>query len=89
MSNRPLLDSQKKHRLEKLIRSNKLSAEQTRIVEYLKLRFSTAMTRWLSGVEQADPERLRGEAACLKDLIQILSDTQVEYIEGDNDGRTN
>jgi hypothetical protein len=47
------------------------------------------MTKWLAGVEQADPERLRGEAACLKDLIQILSDTQLEYIEGDNNDRTN
>ncbi len=84
MSNKPLLDSQKKIALEKAIRSHSMSADQQIIIEYLRLRFSNVLTKWMAGADQANPERLRGEAACLKELIKILSNAQVELLEGDN-----
>ena len=84
MQDRALCDSQKQALLEKSIRGYALSAEQKIVVDYLKMRFSSVLTKWLAGVEQADPERLRGEAACLKELIQILSNAPMELVEGDN-----
>ena len=84
MSSKSLLtDSQKRVALEKGLKANVLDPKQRLLVEYLKLRFETALTRWISGVETADPERLRGEMACLKDLIQILSNSKLELFEGD------
>lgn len=84
-SKQVLRDSQRKGALEKMIRSNALSSENKIITEYLKLRFEDIITKWTVGIEQADPERLRGEAACLKGLIQILSnETQFSVFKGDN-----
>lgn len=86
MQNKLLQDRQKKIALEKAIKNHSLDAHQRLIVDYLKIRFNSVLTRWMAGVEQADPERLRGEAACLKDLIQILSNAQLEqFIEGDTE----
>ena len=83
MSNKPLRSSKRKSLLEKSIRSHAVSAEQKVIVEYLRLLFDTALTKWMAGVE-IDHERLRGEAALLKELIQILSNAPLELVEGDN-----
>lgn len=75
--------------LEKAIRANATSLDQKKVVEYMKLLLNRDLIQWMSGVESRDPERLRGEAAILKDLIQILSDTQFELDEGDANDRRN
>ena len=84
-NNRPLRDSQRKSALEKVIRSNYLSTENKLITEYLKLKFEDILVKWTSNVDNVDPEQLRGEAACIKNLIQILSnETQLALFKGDD-----
>ena len=74
--------SQKKNKLKTLIKSHAMSADQKVLIEYLKMCFEDSLTKWLAGVD-ADPERLRGEMACMKELIQILSNSKFELFEGD------
>lgn len=83
MHNKPLRDSQKKVALEKMIKSNALSTENKLIIELLKFKLSDVLTRWMAGVDKEDAEGFRCEAACLRDLIQILSNAPLELVQGD------
>lgn len=78
-----MLTSQQRVALEKIIRSKEHMPDQKQIVHYLKAWFEDDMVKWVAGVESVNPERLRGEMACLKTMIEILSDSKLELFEGD------
>lgn len=81
----PLRDSHKILRLEKAIKSNHMDANQLLVIQYLKLLLKIHLENWVAGRETVDVERLRGEAACLRNLISILTNSkELEFFEGDN-----
>lgn len=78
-----MLPSQKRVALEKSIRSKSQQPDQQHIIKYLQIWFNDDLTQWIHSSESKHPEQLRGEMACLKNIIEILSDSKLELFQGD------